>query len=121
MKALDLFSGTCSFSNVAEKFGYDCLTLDNKKKFDANIKDDILKWDYKQYPKGYFHIIWASPPCTEYSIANRKKLEERNIELADKIVKKTLQIIKYFKPKYWFIENPMTGYLKSRPFMEKFV
>ena len=34
-------------------------------------------------------------------------------------MKKTLEIINYFKPQYWFIDNPHTGLLKSQDFISK--
>jgi hypothetical protein len=42
----------------------------------------------------------------------------RKIEEANKIVLKTLEIIDYFKPRVWFIENPQTGLFKKQPFMK---
>ena len=74
-----------------------------------------MDWDYTQFPPGYFDFVWASPPCTEYSIA--KSTGVRKIDEANKIVLKTLEIIDYFKPKHWVIENPQTGYLKKQVFM----
>ena len=53
-------------------------------------------------------MIWASPPCTEYSIA--KSTGVRKIEEANKVVERTLAIIEYLQPKYYIIENPQTGY-----------
>ena len=60
-------------------------------------------------------MIWASPPCTEYSIA--KSTGVRKIEEANKVVERTLAIIEYLQPKYYIIENPQTGYLKKQWFM----
>ena len=112
MKLLELFSGTKSVGKVAEKFGYEVISLDLQ---DADINCDILDWDYTIYPVGYFDIIWASPPCTEYSKAKSRGV--RNIEEANKIVMKTLEIIEYLNPNLYIIENPQTGLLKIQPFM----
>ena len=115
MKLLELFSGTGSVGMVAKDFGYDVVSLDLKG---ALINIDILDWNYKDYEKGHFDFIWASPPCVEYSIA--KQTGVRKIEEANRIVKKTIEIIRYFEPKYWFIENPQTGLLKKQEFMNEF-
>ena len=56
---------------------------------------------------GHFDYIHASPPCVEYSVA--KTTAPRNLELADTIVKKTLEIINYLQPKNFTLENPYTG------------
>ena len=112
MNLLELFSGSGSVGKIARDLGFNVISLDLKN---ANINTDILKWNYKEFDKGHFNFIWASPPCTEYSIAKTTGI--RNIEYANSIVLKTLEIIDYFKPKYWVIENPQTGLLKMQPFM----
>ena len=112
-KILELFSGTGSVGNVFREHGWEVTSLDLLMKADINI--DILKWDYKAYPPGHFNMIWASPPCTEYSRA--KTVGVRRIEEANKIVKTTLEIINYFSPPCWVIENPQTGLLKNQTFM----
>ena len=66
MKLLELFSGTKSVGKVAEQLGYEVTSLDLKH---ADIICDIMNWNYTVYESGYFDVIWASPPCTEYSCA----------------------------------------------------
>ena len=70
MKLLELFSGTGSVGKVAKELGYDVVSLDLK---DANINTDILNWDYKQFNRNHFQIIWASPPCVAKTTGVRKK------------------------------------------------
>ena len=115
MKLLELFSGTGSVGKVAKELGYDVVSLDLK---DANINTDILNWNYKVFKQNEFNIIWASPPCVEYSIA--KTTGVRKIDYANSIVKKTIEIINYFNPSVWFIENPQAGLLKHQEFMKDF-
>ena len=115
MNLLELFSGTGSVGTIAKSLGYNVISLDLKN---ADINCDILEWDYKQFDRNHFDFIWSSPPCTEYSVAKTRGI--RNIEYANSIVLKTIEIIKYFNPKYFVIENPQTGLLKNQEFMNEF-
>ena len=112
MRLLELFSGTGSVGNVAKRFGYEVVSLDLKG---ADINTNILNWDFKEYHTGYFDVIWASPPCTEYSVA--KTVGERKIDEANDIVLMTLEIIEFLNPKHFIIENPQSGLLKHQWFM----
>jgi len=110
----ELFSGTRSVGKVASNMGWHVVSLD--RDLAADIQTDIMDWDYKTYPPGYFQFIWASPPCTEYSRA--KTVGVRKLEEADRIVERTWEIIDYFKPPLGYIvENPQTGLLKDREVM----
>ena len=140
MNLLELFSGTHSVGKVANELGYNVISVDMcdyKGKHPPTHKCDIMEFDYKKYPKDFFTIIHGSPPCVFYSslqstwigrekrdIKTKEKyvftreIYEEKLKLSDTWVKKTLEIIDYFKPKLWFIENPKSGKLKNREFMK---
>jgi hypothetical protein len=117
LRMLDLFSGTGSIARICADRGYDVTRIDIDPRFDTDIQIDIRYWRYWEYPVGWFAVVAASPPCTEYSIA--MTCRKRELERADKLVEKALEIINYFQPTFWFLENPQWGLLKSRPFMKK--
>ena len=118
MNVLELFSGTGSVGKCCKELGWNSISVDSEKKFNPTHLCDIMDFDYKQYPKDYFGIVWASPPCTHYSKAKSRGI--RDIEGSNKIVLKTIEIINYFDCNYWFIENPQTGLLKNQSFMKNF-
>ena len=127
---LELFSGTGSFGKVAKSLGYNVISLDLL--LSADIQEDILTWDYKIYKPNHFDIVWASPPCTAYShlqnawlgrkrkgVIFTKEVWAEEMKESDKIVLKTIEILNYFNPLIWFIENPAGSKLKERPFMKQ--
>jgi site-specific DNA-cytosine methylase len=102
-----------------KRYGFKVDSLDIDPSCKATWTSDILEWDtWRHMTPGRYDFIWASPPCTEYSIARTTAKNPRNFELADSIVERTLEIIRELAPKAWLLENPQTGYLKSRPFMQ---
>ena len=94
MRLLELCSRTQSVGKVARELGFEVVCLD--RDLEADIKCDIMDWDSKVYEPGYFDVIWASPPCTEYSRA--KTVGVRKIEEANAIVERTLDILFTSKP-----------------------
>ena len=140
--ALDLFSGSGSWKKVLQRT-HNVISVDitNYNKFDITHEVDILKWNYKIYPNDYFDIITAGCPCIWYSILQcawidgkngrqkrnketgelytyTKEHYERDLAYSDSLVLKTLEIIDYFKPRLWYIENPKSSKLKDRTFMK---
>lgn len=120
MRCLELCCGTKSFSKVFTN----SLTIDIDEKFNPDICIDICDWDYKVYPVGHFDFIWASPPCISFSTMSGGKHRDKitlepKTEIGkegDRVLNKVLEIIDYFKPKYWCIENPR-GYMRRMPQM----
>jgi site-specific DNA-cytosine methylase len=126
-----LFSGTRSIANAFERAGHQTFTIDNDTVHkDIDWYEDILKISAQDIIDkfGQPDIIWASPPCTSYSIAaishHRTREESGNLapksefaKISDELVKHTLQLIKELNPKYWFMENPVGG-LRKMSFMQ---
>jgi hypothetical protein len=116
MIILDLCAGTGSVQRAVPRAKVVSVDIDPKNK--PTIVADVLSWDYaKAFPIGYFDIIWASPPCTHYSMAKTKGI--RDYAKYDAIVKRCFEIIMYYRSNYWFVENPGGGaHLHKRPFMK---
>lgn len=121
MRVLDLFSGTGSIPKELKPTD-ECISVDIADTFHKpTILCDIMEWDYANtFPVGHFDVIFAGCPCTEYSRLRDcfRHTKPPRIEEANKLVLRTLEIIEYFKPRYWFIENPDTGKLKDQSFMQ---
>ena len=95
---------------------------------DIHYSINILDFDVKKIPFKP-DIIWASPPCTGFSVASLGHHwtggkcayipKTGTAKLGIKLVLKTIEIIEHFNPKYWFIENPR-GVLRKMPFMNNY-
>ena len=139
MKILELFSGTHSIGKAAKKRGHKVVSLDKDMgdecpfgsgyKSNQHIISDIMDWDYTEYPKGHFDLITASPVCLwwshiRYSMIGRQlkgydspltkedidnDIQTYGVPMVDKI----FEILDYFKPKHFWIENPQTGRMKE--------
>ena len=121
MKVLELFAGSRSIGKVAEELGYEVLSVDINNFEGIDLVKDIeflTKDDIPFIPD----VIWASPPCTTYSIAaisHHRDMGKPKTEFAaksDRLILNTLKLIKEYNCKY-FIENPR-GYLRKMDFMK---
>lgn len=125
MKVLELFAGSRSIGKVADRLAFDVYSSDIEQFGGIDYVTDILEFDVT---KIHFKpdIIWASCPCTAFSVAaigkNWTKVGDDYIpknpkaEFGLKLVQKTLEIIEHFNPTYFFIENPR-GMLRKMPIM----
>jgi len=125
MKILELFSGTESFSKVARARGHEVFTIDNNPQFKPDLCIDILEFTPAHLPREFAcpDIIWASPPCTTFSVASIRHYWDNGFPKNHKtfiglaIVSKTLEIIREINPKFWFMENPR-GMLRKQKIVE---
>lgn len=115
MKVLELFAGSRSVGKIAEQLGMEVFSSDLIEFDGIHYPISILDFDVNKVP---FRpdIIWASPPCTGFSVAaighhwsggkGAYIPKTETAKLGIELVKKTLEIINHFQPTFWFIENP---------------
>jgi hypothetical protein len=125
MKVLELFAGSRSIGKVADRLAFDVYSSDIEQFGGIDYVTDILDFDVTKIPFKP-DIIWASCPCTAFSVAaigkNWTKVGDDYIpknpraDFGLKLVQKTLEIIEHFNPTYFFIENPR-GMLRKMPIM----
>lgn len=118
MIILELFCGTKSISKSFAGEGHECFTVDVDPSFNPSLATDILNLTPEMLPPKFQHpdVIWASPPCTTFSVASMghhwtggkgayvPRTEEAKIGL--QLMRKTVGLITLMKPRIWFIENP---------------
>ena len=125
MQILELFAGSKSIGKCADGLFFESYSSDIEQFGGIDYVTDILNFDVTKIPFKP-DIIWASPPCTAFSVASIGKNwtkvgndylpKNPRAELGLKLVQKTLEIIEHFNPTYFFIENPR-GMLRKMPMM----
>lgn len=128
---LELFSGTQSISKVFRANGWEAFTIEYDKHYEditswtvdiSKIKGSAILERMNEPPT----IIWASPPCTAFSVASigyhwtggefAYQPKTDYARFSQNLVMHTIDIIKELNPRYFFIENPR-GMLRKMPFM----
>ncbi len=101
MKVLELFAGSRSIGRVAESLGHDVFSVDINPFEGINLVQDIEFLNANQIPFTP-DVIWASPPCTTYSIAaisthrDNGKPKTQFAEKSDRLVVNALNLISHF-------------------------
>ena len=113
MRCLELFAGSRSFGKVAERLGHSVFSVDINNFQKIDLVKDILKVTKKDIPF-LPDLIWASPPCTYFSVASighhwnknhTPKTKEAILGL--QVLNKTLEILDWYKNAKYFMENPV--------------
>tara|TARA_R100001463_G_scaffold4099_2_gene15773 strand:+ start:175 stop:813 length:639 start_codon:yes stop_codon:yes gene_type:complete len=116
MNVLELFAGSRSVGKAAESLGYNVFSSDINEFEGIDYAVDILEFDINKVPFTP-DIIWASPPCTYFSVASIGKHWNKDhtpkteqAKLGVKIIQETLSIIEAYcnlNPHLvFYIENP---------------
>jgi site-specific DNA-cytosine methylase len=116
MKVLELFAGSRSIGKVCDELGHEVFSSDWTPFDGIDYAVDINQFNTDKVPF-IPDVIWASPPCTTFSVASigkhwdmnrRPKTEEALMGL--QILKKTIALIDHFRTLnphlIWYIENP---------------
>lgn len=124
MLVFDLFAGTGSSTRAFEDAGHKVVRFELDTRFEADEHVDIMELDAEDLLERYGRpdFIWASPPCTAFSVASIghhwfapgvPKTEEAAHN--ERLVFKTRVLIEALRPRHGFvIENPR-GMLRKLP------
>jgi hypothetical protein len=130
MKVLELFAGSRSIGKVCQELGYKVFSSDLKEFEGIDYATDIRIFDKNMV--GFIpDVIWASPPCTGFSVAaigrNWVKGEPftpktDSARLGVELLDATLKLIEHYhklNPNLiWYFENPR-GKMRKSPKLEK--
>jgi site-specific DNA-cytosine methylase len=112
-RLLELCSGTGSVGRAFAARGWDAVSVNLDPCVNASICCDLIELTAEQCrERGAIDFVWASPPCTQYSIA-RTTGRPPDLEGADRLVQKCLNLAEELGAPF-VLENPFTGKLKSR-------
>ena len=98
---LELFCGTKSIGKVFDQNGWDVISVDFNERFEPTICKNVLDltpqdiMDKLPTHAKQINVIWASPPCTQYSKLKTQG-KPRDLDGSDKIVQKVFDLVKYF-------------------------
>ena len=115
MKVLELFAGSRSIGRAAEALGMEAFSSDINDFPGIHYQVDILQFDVTKVPFKP-DIIWASPPCTTFSVASighhwtggsRAYVPKTESAVIGKaIAVKTIEIIRHFTPPLLLYREP---------------
>jgi hypothetical protein len=129
MLVFDFFAGTGSSTKAFKDAGHTVISFELDPKFEATETVSIMDLNAEELLAKYGRpdFIWASPPCTAFSVASIGHHwtggagayipKTHEAEFNQKLVAKTLQLIDELKPTAWLMENPR-GMLRKLPVVE---
>lgn len=130
MLIFDLFSGTGSSTQAFKDAGHTVITFELDTSFEATEHANVFNLNAAELIAKYGQpdFVWASPPCTAFSVASMghhwgggmRAYEPKTeaAKMSQELVAHTLKLIKELNPsKGWLMENPR-GMLRKLPVVE---
>jgi site-specific DNA-cytosine methylase len=127
MIIFDFFSGTGSSTQAFRDAGHTVITFELDDSFQATENADVMQLKAVELISKYGQpdFVWASPPCTAFSVASighhwanggaNPTPKTESAKQSQDLVAHTVQLIKDLNPdKGWLIENPR-GMLRKLP------
>jgi site-specific DNA-cytosine methylase len=112
---LSLFDFSGRWSDPYRNNGYHVIQIDSKLDF------DILDFDVSLLDNVYG--ILAAPPCTDFAGSGaqywKAKDEDGRTAYSLSLVDKVIELVEYYDPTFWVIENPVGRLTKLRPGLGK--
>ncbi len=119
---IDLFSGMGGASKAFDEDpSWHVIKIDNNPELlehnrglqlmDISDTQEVIRMLESQFQNGCHLncdklVIWSSPPCQEFSWARADRIQGQTAEEFDlTLLESTRQIIEYFQPEIWIIEN----------------
>lgn len=141
--AVDLFSGLRGGGSGFVKLGFRVIGVELNGEVNSQarelhhyIEDHVMsifdideEWCKALISRhGKVKVVWASPPCTSFSVAScgyhwnppeadgSRTPKSESAELGVALVEHTLKVIEWLNPDYYWIENPV-GILRKLPLL----
>lgn len=99
-RMLDLFSGRGGASRAMVDRGWSVTRVELDERFPADHRDIRT---YHPEP-GAFDLVWASPPCTEFSRESMSWCRTGNPP-SMALVGEALRVVQECRPRWWVLEN----------------
>jgi hypothetical protein len=130
MLIFDFFSGTGSSTQAFKDAGHTVISFELDTSFEATEHADVFNLNAQDLIARYGQpdFVWASPPCTAFSVASMGhhwgggvrgyEPKTEGARMSQELVAHTLALIKALNPsKGWLMENPR-GMLRKLPVVE---
>lgn len=116
MLVFDFFAGTLSSTKAFEDAGHTVISFDNDPQFDVTVQADVFELTAEDLIArfGQPDFVWASPPCTAFSVASMghhwapgREPKTVAAEVSMRLVAHTRKLLEDLNPQHGFvIENP---------------